>query len=133
MTIILVDKTKLEESYTYYIDFGTQKTTAKNVPVTSTFNPPSFNYYNYILGLGEFRVDKSTDINFFMWTNGSFLSFTSFKYLNYYATHWRMRKCINSSLAGKFIMELQICSTFCPVRYYTATAIDYCMKCYYTC
>lgn len=133
MTIILVDKTKLEENYVYYIDFGTETTSAKGGPVVSTFNPASFNYFNYILGLCEFRVDKSTDINFFRWTNGTYLSFSTFKHLAYYATHWRMRQCINSSLAGKFIIEMQICSTTCPAGYNTTATIDYCVKCHYTC
>jgi hypothetical protein len=119
LTIIMVDKTKLEENYTYFIDFGIQNTTVRGGTVISTFNPASFNYFNYLLGLGEFRVDKTDDINFFMWTNSTFLTFTSFKYLSYYAIHWRNRSCINSTLAGKFILERQICSTICPPAYNT--------------
>lgn len=133
VTIIVVDKTKLEESYTFYIDFGTQNTTVKGGTVISTFNPASFNYYNYLLGLGEFRVDKTNDINFFMWTNNTFLTFSSFKYLSYYAIHWRNRSCFNTTLAGKFIAELQICSTTCPAGYNTTINLSYCIKCHYSC
>ena len=98
----------------------------------STFNPASFNYYNYILGLGEFRVNKTNDVHFFMWTNATFLSFTDFKYLSYYAIHWRKRVCINPKVASQFVMEMQICSANCPTKYYMTVA-DYCVKCYYTC
>lgn len=52
LTVIIVDKTKLEATYKNFVDFGTLKTTQSGVTPTSTYNPASSNYFNYILGLG---------------------------------------------------------------------------------
>ena len=104
MTVIVVDKTKLEANYTYFIDVGTTITTKPGSAPVSTYSPPSSNYFNFIIGLGSLRVDKSQDINFFFYTNNSFLSFTDFKYLSHYSLQWRQRQCINTSVANKFVL-----------------------------
>lgn len=52
LAVIIIDKTKLEANYTNFVDFGTVKTTQSGAVPTSTYNPPSAKYFNFIIGLG---------------------------------------------------------------------------------
>jgi len=65
MTVFIIDKTKMEENYIFYIDTGRYIVQNNNGTPTSTFTPPAFNYFNYILGMTAFRVNSSFSPNFY--------------------------------------------------------------------
>lgn len=133
MTVFIVDKTKLESTYKYYIDSGSYKAYPNITVPISTFSPPSFNFYNYILGMTSFRVNSSFNPNFFLTPSDTYGTYTQYVFLEYSALHWRMRQCIQPSTIGKFVLEEQLCYDVCPDRYATNSSLDYCVRCYYTC
>ena len=76
LTVFIVDKALLEEDYTNYIDAGTYIINQGSSTPTSTFTPPSFNYFNYILGMTSFRVDSTVNPNFYQTPANAFESQT---------------------------------------------------------
>lgn len=133
MTVFVIDKTKMEASYTYFIDSGYYRATGPSVPVVQTFSPPSYNFYNFIFGVAEMEIDGQYNPNFFQTPAYTFGTNTQYLYLQYNALHWRMRQCINPSTIGKFVLEEQICYDVCPTGYATNSSLNYCVLCDSTC
>jgi hypothetical protein len=132
MTVFIVDKTALEASYTYYLDTGAYEVSNSNSTPVVTFLPPSFNYYNNILGITGMRVNSSFNPNFYFTASYTIATATQYIFVRLTALHWRKRQCVNSSIP-KFVVQEQLCYDVCPSGYATNASIDYCVLCSYTC
>ena len=132
MTVFVIDKTAMEANYTHFFDTGSYEAFNSNPTPVNTFAPPSFNYFDYILGVTAFRVSSTVEPSWFLTTTNTIGTFTAFHFIRETAIHWRQRQCINPAIS-KFVLEQQLCYDVCPSGYATDASIDYCVLCHYTC